>query len=156
MVHTLRFQIDVTRYFLFRQQEWCFEAVLGGVEGETVHLDLQIPHAEEPMLATFERCSFSADDPLCLTTQGASGREDEVIVSIETVEMPYVTLRFDLPDGVKLEPMAYALPVRSTAGLSFRPPSLRVAPHSGIRDVGLGFDSDNRRVPRGHHGFSFI
>jgi hypothetical protein len=107
MEHLIRFEIDATRYFVWRQGEWCFEAVVGGVEGEIVNLDLEIPYREAPGIASLQRFPLTSEEGLCLEMERVTGGQDDVTVSVDAVHGSHVMLRFDLPEGVQLRPMGH-------------------------------------------------
>jgi|SRR5687768_1039667 len=107
MEHVIRFEIDATRYFVWRQGEWCFEASVGGVEGETVNLDVEIPYRELPGMANLRRFPITLEDGLCLEMERRSGVQNDVTVVVDAVQGSQVMLRFDLPDGVQIRPMEH-------------------------------------------------
>ena len=105
MEHLLRFEIDVTRYFVWRQGEWCFTASVSGVEGEKVHLGLVVPYRENPMLVNLPGFTLTSEEGVCLEMEWDTGGQDDVTVSVDAVHGSHVMLRFDLPEGVQLKLM---------------------------------------------------
>lgn len=105
MEHSIRFEIDATRYYIWRQGEWCFDASVGGVEGETVHLDVGISYPRTPGVVNLRRFPVTSDEGVCLEIERAGGDRDEVTMSLDAVQGSQVMLRFDLPEGVQLQQM---------------------------------------------------
>ena len=102
MEHLVRFEIDATRYYVWRQGEWILEASVGSVEGETVNLDCEIPYRDLPSMAKLQRFPITSEEGLSLRMVRTAGGHDDINFSLDALEGSVVMLRFELPEGVQL------------------------------------------------------
>ena len=105
MQHVIRFELEATRYLFYRRKAWAMEARLVRGEGGTIKLITETSFSKTPTIAGYREYELDPGDPLHLQIHRTSRENDNIVVSVETVNEVDVLLSLTLPNGVEFEPV---------------------------------------------------
>jgi hypothetical protein len=108
MDHSIRFEIDRTRYLVWRQGLWAFEMIVTSIKDGVVNVLLIIPYREQTVIARHKCLSLTSEEGVGLQMEWPDGGHDDVVMVIESLGDSHVVLGLDLPQGVDLKPMPNA------------------------------------------------
>jgi hypothetical protein len=97
-----RFTVDVTRYLVYRQGEWGFYVTLDAIEADGIDIGIYFMHRDVRTLSP-RWTSLKAGEGFAVGLERLDGTEEDVVITLNGVECVHAILKFELPDGAKLE-----------------------------------------------------
>jgi catechol 2,3-dioxygenase-like lactoylglutathione lyase family enzyme len=97
-----RFNVESTRYAVYRQGEWAFYVIVEAIEAEGIKLGVYFMHRDASALSP-RWTSLARGNGVRVPVGRPDGTREHVVITVDEIQAGQAVLEFQMPDGARLD-----------------------------------------------------